>query len=234
MSEWGDCEEDENKALETVYEEDAGWSHNGLSVLRVAPLRMPIVEPFLLLQECRGSCALVHAPRISTPCYQLPPIPHPAFDIPIKLSNLLAPSHSVKHTREKILSSGCSKQQTTAEEVHAIQKLSLFSSICFGIQIMARLAHAWSCLGIALLDVNCQGNCSSLQKVQSMPCCHALVQGHADAEERHCRGGARHLRHAGFLGHVECLPVLASLGDAREMCRRFKQTLIISCQYDKF
>ena len=37
-------------------------------------------------------------------------------------------------------------------------------------------------------------------------------------------GGAKHLRHAGFLGHVECLPVLASLGDAREMCQGFKPT----------
>ena len=74
--------------METVYEEDAARSHNGLSVLTVAPLRMPIVEPFLL-QPCRGSCTLVHAPRISTRCYQLPPIPHPAFDIPIKLSKLL-------------------------------------------------------------------------------------------------------------------------------------------------
>ena len=37
-------------------------------------------------------------------------------------------------------------------------------------------------------------------------------------------GGAKHLRHAGFLGHVECLPVLASLGDAREMCQGFKLT----------
>ena len=88
------------------------------------------------------------------------------------------------------------------------------------IQIIGRLANTWSCSCSALLDVNCQDLATAAGCSQCPVCCHALVQ------HCRCRGIVEgeqlgHLRHAaaGFLRHVECLPVLASRG---EMCSGFK------------
>ena len=87
-------------------------------------------------------------------------------------------------------------------------------------------------LSIAGCQLSRLGNCSWRVCSQCPVCCHALVQ------HCRCRGivegeQLRHLRHAaaGFLRHVECLPVLTSRG---EMCSGFKQSQLHRINISKY
>ena len=179
------------------------------------------IPPWLL---CLG-------PRISTRCYQLPSKTHPTFDISIKLRKLLQVIQEKKN-----LSLGCSERHIKIETWHRNDvriwgnqsKNTLVQS--FLINLLqnpndGKISTYLELLGhsIAGCQLSWLGNCSSLQKVQSMPCCHALVQGHADAEERRIVEGEQGI--SGTLDSLDtwnaCLSWL-HWGMQREMCQRFR------------